>query len=155
MFCDKNGNIVALDKNEIFVFGSNLAGRHGAGAAKTAYRYFKARMGVGYGLTGRSFAIPTKDENIQSLSYPEVCEFIREAVVDMMNINMAINCFEGTYKFIVTEIGCGLAGFTVEQIAWAFNACVPNPDIYLPVSFKPFMLEKWNYWNERFSCFVG
>ena len=57
--------ITELKENEIFVFGSNLAGIHGAGAAKTAYREFGAELHVGEGMTGRCYAIPTKDEKLR------------------------------------------------------------------------------------------
>lgn len=101
---------------EIFVFGSNLAGIHGAGAAKEAFVSFGAKWGVGHGFTGQTYAIPTKDVRIKTL--PIAC------------VESAINVFNMVAKasgeeFWVTRVGCGLAGFTDEEIAPLFIA-LPN-----------------------------
>lgn len=98
--------------NKIFVFGSNLAGRHGAGAAAYAHKYLGAEWSVGEGPTGQCYAIPTKDRNIQSRSLEEV-----KKSVDRF-ISYAINHPELTFQ--VTRIGCGLAGFTDSVIASMF-----------------------------------
>jgi len=99
-----------LDK--IFVFGSNIAGRHGAGAASYAYKYLDAKWGVGEGLTGQCYAIPTKDHRVQSRSLEEV-----KKSVDIF-ISYAHNHPELTFQ--VTRIGCGLAGFKDSEIASMF-----------------------------------
>lgn len=87
----------------IFVFGSNLAGIHGAGAAKFAHEEHGAEWGVGEGLTGDSYALPTKDENIKTLPWPEVEENINEF------LDHAETFPENLY--ILTPVGCGLAGY--------------------------------------------
>ena len=69
------GKIDVLEKNEIFVFGSNLAGRHLGGAAKAAYNKFGAKWGVGVGLAGQSYAIPTMQGGVETIK-PYVDEFI-------------------------------------------------------------------------------
>lgn len=120
-------NITELKSNEVFVFGSNLAGIHGAGAAKLAYEKFGAIKGQGFGLHGQSFAIPTKDENIQTLPLYKIENYIFE--------------FENTIKekpdllFYVTEIGCGLAGYTSENIAPLFYHSYKLPNVYMPKRF--------------------
>ena len=95
-----------------FVFGSNSAGRHGAGAASYAYKSLGAEWGVGEGPTGQCYAIPTKDRNIQSRSLEEVWNSIDRF------ISYANNHPELTFQ--VTRIGCGLAGFADEDIAPMF-----------------------------------
>lgn len=103
---------------EIFVFGSNLAGRHGKGAALDAVKEHGAIYGQGRGLQGNSYAIPTKDEFIRTLPlehiHQSVCEFLLFAY------------FHPDYKFNVTRIGCGLAGYTDEQIAPMFKDAPEN-----------------------------
>jgi hypothetical protein len=89
--------IDTLELDEVFVFGSNTAGRHGAGAAKTARLSFGAEWGVGQGLTGQCYAIPTKDGRLRVISIEE----IRESVASFAEI-----CKKMTdHKFLVTEIG--------------------------------------------------
>jgi hypothetical protein len=75
-FFDPTGNIIGIDWNEIFVFESNKAGRHGKGAARLAMRW-GAIYGKGEGVMGRTYAIPTKDENLQTLSYDEIKESLK------------------------------------------------------------------------------
>lgn len=93
-----------LAPNEVFVFGSNLGGMHGGGAARIAYRCFGAKMGVGVGLQGQSYAIPTMQGGPETIR-PYVDEFI----------DFARQHPETT--FLVTPIGCGIAGFTPADIA--------------------------------------
>src|SRR5690606_10664572 len=107
-------NIETLKENEVFVFGSNLSGVHGAGAARLAIEKFGAITGVGYGLQGQSFAIPTKDFQIRTLRLPTIDMFIK------------LFLFETHFKypnlkFVVTKIGCGLAGHSPENIAPFFK----------------------------------
>lgn len=116
-----------LKPNEIFVFGSNLAGRHGAGAARFAMEHFGAKYGVGEGFTGQCWALPTKDENIQ--------------VRDLVSINKSIHkLYEAVIEnpdkfFIITAVGCGLAGLKEKDIAPFFKNFLDFENISLPQSF--------------------
>lgn len=131
-------------KNErfIFVFGSNVAGRHGAGAARVAVHNFGAEYGKGFGLYGQSFALPTKDENIETLPVPVI-----HAYVDGM-INEAEQHKE--YMFVLTEIGCGLAGYSADDIAPLFTKYIeqsifgshPN-NIIFPKAFVDVIIEQY------------
>lgn len=98
---------------EVFVFGSNLAGRHGKGAALYARINCGAIYGQGEGLQGSSYAIPTKDRSIKSLPLDE----IKSGVVRFLEFAKA----HAEMKFVVTRIGCGLAGYTDEQIGPFFS----------------------------------
>lgn len=115
-------NINALKPYEIFVFGSNLAGHHGGGAAYAAFRKFGAVMGQGVGLQGQSYAIPTMQGGVETIR-PYVDEFIE----------FAKNHPE--LRFYVTRIGCGIAGFRDEEIAPLFANAVGIENIILPKSF--------------------
>lgn len=106
----------------IFVFGSNLAGRHGAGAALYARRNHGAIYGQGIGLQGRSYAIPTKDGDLSTLPL----YIIREHVDTFVRFAAR----HPEFKFKLTPIGCGLAGYRPEDIAPMFvdvteNVCLP------------------------------
>ena len=98
---------------EVFVFGSNLAGIHGAGAAKVALDKYGALWGKGVGLHGMTYAIPTKDEFINTLPLHEIKEFVEQFVSDS-------NFYEDG-QYFVTRVGCGLAGYKDEQIAPMFK----------------------------------
>lgn len=102
----------------IFVFGSNLAGRHGKGAALFARKNYGAVYGVGIGRTGNSFAIPTKDHNIKTLPLSEIRKYV----------NIFLDYAKGNpdLQFEVTKIGCGLAGYTEDQIAPMFAEATSN-----------------------------
>lgn len=115
-------NITHLDQDEIFVFGSNLAGQHCSGAARTALERFGAVMGQGVGLQGQSYAIPTMQGGVETIK-PYVDEFIR----------LATEWDQTT--FYVTRIGCGIAGFTDEQIAPLFRDALGLYNVRLPKSF--------------------
>lgn len=121
-------NITVLEKNEIFVFGSNLAGHHGAGAARLANREFGAVYYVGVGRTGSCYAIPTKDEKIM----PMPIDAIRPYVKQFYKYASA----HPELTFLVTKIGCGLAGNSIEDISPLF---VPenglHPNVILPAEF--------------------
>lgn len=111
-------DIEELEDNQIFVFGSNLAGRHGKGAALIAKNKFGAKYGVGEGATGRCFAIATKDEKIKQLSLERVVSQIEQfKVVARENPEL---------EFLVTRVGCGLAGFSDEVIAPLFKDAPSN-----------------------------
>jgi hypothetical protein len=120
-------NIQSLNENEIFVFGSNESGIHGGGAAKTALELFGAKSGVGFGPQGQSFAIPTKNWRIGKLSPI----FIHQYVIRFL----VYASLHPELKFYVTEIGCGLAGYTPEDIAWMFEESMEEENIYLPQRF--------------------
>lgn len=102
----------------VFVFGSNLAGRHGAGAAKFARDQRGARYGVGEGRTGNAYALPTKDGCLRSLHLDEIARNV-ERFIRYARDNPAI-------RFQVTPVGCGLAGFKREQIAPLFDQAPSN-----------------------------
>ena len=114
--------ISELKPNEIFVFGSNLAGAHGGGAAWIAYERFGAIMGQGVGLQGQSYAIPTMQGWVETIK-PYVEEFIEFAKQ------------HPEMKFLVTKIGCGIAGFRVEEIAPLFYHAIDCENIILPKEF--------------------
>lgn len=103
---------------EYFVFGSNESGIHGAGAARFAELNYGAVRGVGFGPVGRSFAIPTKDWQIQTLPLNVVKNYISRFLA------FAELCDTDTFK--LTRIGCGLAGFTEAEIAPLFADAPPN-----------------------------
>jgi len=102
----------------IFVFGSNLLGRHGRGAARTARHKYGAQAGVGEGRTGESYAIPTKDYYLRPRSLDEIRESV-ERFLDYARDNPKL-------QFRVTRIGCGLAGYKPEQIAPMFSRAPAN-----------------------------
>lgn len=113
----------------VFVFGSNLAGIHGAGAAVFAKRYKGAVMGVGYGRQGMSYAIPTKDAKIETLPLELIKPHI-DAFIQYAYSNRQV-------MFQVTRIGCGLAGYKDEQIAPMFRGAPMN--CYMPQEWLPFV----------------
>ena len=114
--------INALEKNEIFVFGSNLQGMHGGGAARVALERFGAVWGQGTGLQGQSYAIPTMHGGVDVIA-PYVNDFIAFAKE------------HPELKFLVTEIGCGIAGFSVSEMAPLFKEALDITNIYLPERF--------------------
>ena len=114
--------ITELKADEVFVFGSNLAGMHGAGAAYVAFQKFGAVMGCGVGLRGQSYAIPTMQGGVETIK-PYVDEFI------------AFAKSRPDLFFYVTRIGCGIAGFRDREIAPLFTAAREVENICLPKSF--------------------
>ena len=114
--------IDSLKENEIFVFGSNLAGMHGGGAARIARLHFGAVMGKGIGLQGQSYAIPTMQGGVETIR-PYVDKFIAYAKRHPEK------------HFLVTPIGCGIAGFEAEDIAPLFERAKEMKNISLPESF--------------------
>lgn len=108
---------------ECFVFGSNLAGVHGAGAAAYARKHHGAILGQGIGLQGNSYGIPTKDSNIHTLPIQDITKYVNQ-FIEFANTHREMT-------FMVTRIGCGLAGYTDIQIAPLFkdapdNCVLPN-----------------------------
>lgn len=119
-----------------FVFGSNLRGYHGAGAALYAFHAYRAVTGVGIGFTGQAYAIPTKDENIQTLPLDVIQTHIEKFVsVSQSNPNN---------KFILSRVGCGLAGYTNEQIAPLFQGIGKNVIV----------AKKWEPWYPEHQTWI-
>ena len=114
--------ISELKDNEIFVFGSNLAGAHGGGAAHIACQRFGAIWGQGVGLQGQSYAIPTMQGGVETIK-PYVDQFIEFATS------------HPELTFLVTRIGCGIAGFRDEEIAPLFAAALDVENVILPREF--------------------
>jgi hypothetical protein len=105
-------NITELKDNEVFVFGSNQAGIHGAGAAKLALKW-GAKMGRGDGLYGQTYAIPTKDDNIETLPLDIIGNYVLDFLRKARKLPYT--------TFLVTQIGCGLAGYSPKDIAPLFK----------------------------------
>jgi hypothetical protein len=123
--------ISELKPDEIFVFGSNLSGFHGGGAARVACDRFGAVWGQGVGLQGQCYAIPTMQGGVETIA-PYVDEFID---------------FAGRhpqYKFLVTRIGCGIAGFRDEEIAPLFHRAIDVENVILPREFVEVILSTGN-----------
>ena len=116
------GYMKELRADEVFVFGSNLAGMRGGGAARAAYRQFGAIWGCGVGLQGQSYAIPTMQGGVETIK-PYVDDFIAFAKSHPERF------------FYVTRIGCGIAGFRDCEIAPLFAEAVGIDNICLPESF--------------------
>lgn len=114
--------ITELKVDEVFVFGSNIAGMHGGGAAYVAFRQFGAVMGCGVGLRGQSYAIPTMQGGVETIE-PYVTEFIAFAKA------------HPELFFFVTRIGCGIAGFRDKEIAPLFAGAISVENICLPETF--------------------
>ena len=114
--------ITALKADEVFVFGSNLAGMHGGGAAFAAYRKFGAVWGCGVGHQGQSYAIPTMQGGVETIQ-PYV-----DAFIDYVKAHPEL-------FFLVTRIGCGIAGFDDTEIAPLFAGARGIDNICLPESF--------------------
>ena len=114
--------ITHLEKNEVFVFGSNLAGAHGGGAAYVAYKKFGAIWGQGVGLQGQSYGIPTMQGGVETIK-PYVDEFI-----DFARQHPELT-------FLMTRIGCGIAGFTNEEISPLFEKAHEVENIVLPLGW--------------------
>jgi hypothetical protein len=129
--------ITTLETNDIFVFGSNLAGMHGGGAARTALKW-GAIMGQGVGLQGRTYAIPTMFRSADEIK-PYVTDFIDFAKS------------HPEYRFLVTRIGCGIAGFSVQEIAELFKPVVMDTitNIFLPEDFVISILSQVNKGNNK------
>lgn len=115
--------ITHLNDGEIFVFGSNKEGLHGGGAARTAYERFGAQWGVGTGRTGQCYAIPTMDGSI---------DIIRKHVDEFTSYAEA----HPELKFLVTPVGCGIAGWKESQIAPLFKAASQLDNVTLPEAFR-------------------
>ena len=115
---------IGVSMSDVFVFGSNLAGRHGKGTALTARQHHGAIYGQGVGLQGSSYGIPTKSANLTVLPIHTIRYFVNQF------IKFAVANPE--LKFNVTKIGCGLAGYTPAQIAPLFTKAIDVHNIILP-----------------------
>ena len=122
-----NNFITELKENEVFVYGSNRKGIPGAGAAKYARDNFGAVYGIGEGLVGQSYGIPTKETPYKTLALAEIAEHVDKF------ISFAIA--NRDFTFLVTGIGCGFAGYKVEQIAPLFKSALIVKNIVLPIRF--------------------
>lgn len=116
--------ITELADNQIFVFGSNLQGQHYGGAARTAHNKFGAEWGIGVGPTGRTYAIPTMHGGVDDIR-PYVDQFAEYAAAHTDK------------RFLVTRIGCGIAGFADEEIAPLFANAYKLPNVYIPREWLP------------------
>lgn len=117
-----NHKIISLQSNQIFVFGSNLDGRHAGGAAKDALQHFGAKWGQGEGLQGQSYAIPTMHGDARAIK-PYVDRFIAFAKAHQED------------EFVVTPIGCGIAGHPLSEMAGLFKDALPLDNVMLPRAF--------------------
>ncbi len=117
------------ETKEIFVFGSNLAGRHGKGAALFAKQHHAAIQGQGAGLQGNAYGIPTKSATIKTLDLPDIEKHVAD-FIDFANAHPELS-------FRLTPIGCGLAGYQHRQIGPMFKGAPPN--VVIPTEFKPYI----------------
>ena len=124
--------IYDLKENEIFVFGSNLAGKHNGGGAKIALEKFGAIYGQGIGIQGKSYAIPTLGFNFERLDIKIINNYIKDFIF--------YASLRPEQKFLVTKIGCGIAGYDLSKIAPLFKEKSEN--ILLPYEF--------DYYNTSF-----
>lgn len=138
--------ITSLKEDEVFVFGSNLAGQHQGGAARVARERFGAIMGQGVGLQGQSYAIPTMQGGVESIR-PYVDDFIEYATCQTVK------------TFLVTKIGCGIAGFSVSDIAPLFARALDKYQIVLPKEFveelhsKRYSKSYLSDWSKRYTSY--
>lgn len=118
--------ITDLATDQIFVFGSNQSGSHGAGAAFTALKW-GAEQGIGEGLCGATYALPTKDFSIRTRTLYEIA-------ISVVNL---LECIYDNpqYHFLITKVGCGLAGYNPKDIAPMFHQFIDLPNCSLPQEF--------------------
>ena len=128
--------MIKSENGMVFVFGSNLSGIHGAGAAHYARWNRGAEMGIGVGIQGQSYALPTKGLKLTFMPLEEVevhIDTFKRFAVENPNL-----------EFQVTQVGCGLAGFTKEQIAPLFKGSPSN--CYFDLEWQPLLGDSHNYW---------
>ena len=120
-------NITKLNKHEIFVFGSNKQGEHKGGAAAYAFAHFGAEWGVGEGMTGQCYALPTMSGILDLID--SIHKFVRYAKF--------CSIFMPWRKFLVTKVGCGIAGYSIYGIATIFKGCgaFKLKNLYMPEDF--------------------
>jgi lantibiotic modifying enzyme len=132
-----SSNIFLLEDNQIFVFGSNLSGRHGLGAAKTAMQW-GAKYGQAEGLQGQTYAIPTVNSLVtKKLPLHEIETYVNNFIKFAKD--------NPDKDFLVTEIGCGLAGYYPTEIAPFFKKAVGVKNIHLPIEFIQVLYDKFNF----------
>ena len=119
-------NITHLEPGDVFVFGSNLAGIHGGGAARAALQW-GAQNRIGEGRVGQTYALPTKDHSINTRYLPDIYQSV---VYLLQHVEANPND-----HFLITKVGCGLAGLTIEQVAPMFRQFLDLPNVSLPVEF--------------------
>lgn len=129
--------IYKLDKDEIFVFGSNLKGSHDTGAALLATKKFGAESGIGEGLTGKTYAIPTRDKDLKVLFLKDIKKHVDKFIT--------YAGYNPTTHFLVTKISCGLTGYSIKDIAPLFANCVYFKNIHLPREFIEYL--QTSYYN--------
>ena len=117
----KNYNVLKPD--EVFAFGSNLAGMHGGGSARMAHMLFGAKMGQGVGMQGQSYAIPTMQDDINTIRPYYVEQFIQYAEE------------HPELFFYITHIGCGIVGFQDKETAPLSAHAVGLRNVCMPYSF--------------------
>ena len=127
-------NVQSLSDGQVFVFGSNLFGIHAGGTAKLALNKFGAKWGQGVGLQGKSYAIPTKDHKMDALPLRYIKFYVNELLQFAKDNSLK--------TFLVTKIGCGLAGYTIKDIAPMFISYPSN--VVVPQEFAEFNLDKEN-----------
>lgn len=116
-----------LEDNEVFVFGSNLLGKHGGGAALMAYMKFGAIMNQGVGEQGQSYAIPTKANFKETLLINRIKVYVDNFIL--------IAKISPEKRYYVTKIGCGRAGLKESDIAPLFKDAIDLENVYLPIEF--------------------
>jgi len=129
--------VIPNNKQTVFVFGSNEAGMHGAGAAKTAREKYGAKMGISYGHVGRSFAIPTKDEYLRVLDPYIIKHYVHGF--------LAYAYGKHRLKFYITAVGTGLSGIPHETMARMFEGASEN--CFFDEVWKPYLGNTYNYWG--------
>jgi hypothetical protein len=142
-------NITKLKRNEIFVFGSNLLGNHAGGAALLAVQSFGALNGYPIGIQGQSYAIPTLTESMSKVMLPDLQIYIDSFLKYATETPKK--------KFLVTEIGCGIAGFTQTEIAPLFKSALDLSNVYLPQSFidiiaAPIITHGFKGYDQNMKC---
>lgn len=125
--------------NMIFTFGSNLAGRHGAGAARYALQFKGAAYGQGEGHYGISYALPTKGWKIDFIPLNEIQMYVDNFIAYAKK--------HLQFKFQVTRVGCGLAGYKDKDIAPMFKDAPDN--CYFDEAWKPYLGDEYEYWGTK------
>ena len=123
--------ITELKPNEIFVFGSNIGGFHGGGAARVAHKRFGAEWGVGEGITGQCYALPTMEGGV-------------DYIAGKVNAFIAYAKQHPELRFLVTKVACGIAGFRIEEIAPLFADAINMENVILPKEFVEVIENGWN-----------
>ena len=121
--------VKSLPEDTVCVFGSNMAGTHAGGAAKIALLHFGAMKGAGRGWAGQSYAIPTMNEHLQQMPLSQIQHYIDDFKIYTKN--------HPKMTYFLTSIGCGIAGYKVEEIAPMFKGISHN--VIFPASFRPFV----------------